>query len=89
MKNSKTKASPYQTDLSYNEWINHINNELEKYAESNRSIQREDIMQQSDYKSGKSPKITNYTSIEKYLIVQKPKNNLKIPLPQITPKNRM
>lgn len=58
MKNSKTKASPYQTDLSYNEWINHINNELEKYAESNRSIQREDI------KWPKGRKVSSHYAIE-------------------------
>jgi hypothetical protein len=58
MKNLETKASPYQTELNFNQWINHINNELEKYAESNRSIQREDI------KWPKGRKVSSHYAIE-------------------------
>jgi hypothetical protein len=58
MKNLKTKESPFPTGLTFNEWINHINQQLENHDERNRSIQRADI------KWPKGRKVSSHYAIE-------------------------
>ncbi len=54
----KSKESPSQMDLTFNEWIKHIHNQLEKHGEAHRSIQREDI------KWPKGLKVSSHYAIE-------------------------
>jgi hypothetical protein len=54
----KSKENPSQTDLTFNEWINHINKQLENHGERNRSIQRTDI------KWPKGRKVPSHYAIE-------------------------
>ena len=54
----KSKESPSRMDLTFNEWIQHINNKLEEHAEAHRSIQREDI------KWPKGRKVSSHYAIE-------------------------
>jgi hypothetical protein len=56
MKKSKENLS--QTDLTFNEWINHINKQLENHGERNRSIQRTDI------KWPKGRKVSSHYALE-------------------------
>ena len=54
----KSKENPSQMGLTFNEWIKHIHNQLEKHGEAHRSIQRTDI------KWPKGRKVSSHYAIE-------------------------